>query len=1195
MIGSAQIQAGTLLNGRYRLDGELGHGGMGVVYRAHDALLERDVAIKVLSTTALSAENRARLLREAQAAAKLNHPNIVSIYDVDKVDGVPFIVLELVEGRSLYERRPRLLEEILSIAQRVCAALEHAHTHGIIHRDLKPENVLIAADDSVKLMDFGLAHLAGSRLTTAEAIVGTVFYLAPEQALGQEIDGRADLYALGIMLYELTTGQLPYAGDDPLTVISQHLHAPVVPPSAHNAAVSPGLDALIVRLLSKRPEDRPASATEVRRALDGLIPAAHAAPAIGPLEQKKATATAPLLQTKLYTPPVQPELVPRPRLLERLNAGANRKLTLISAPAGFGKTTLVAEWLNNLERPFTWLSLDEGDNDPVRFITYLVAALQKIDGNVGQAVQSLLGSPHFPPIDSLVTPLINDIATSLEPFALVLDDYHVIHVQLIHSAVEFLITHQPPQVHLVLVARQDPPLPLSRLRVRGQVTEIRVNDLRFTRREAAAFLNRTMDLDLSEDDIAALEARTEGWIAGLQLAALALRAPLSTQARKDVADFIQDFGGTHRYVIDYLAEEVLQQQPDEIRAFLRQTSILDRLSAPLCDIVTDRDDSATLLRQLEEANLFLIPLDGQREWYRYHHLFADFLRSELGEERQATLYLKAARWFAEHNLREEAANYALASGEMNEAARIIVLAAEDAVRSASFVTLMGWLEALPDELVRTDGELATYTGFMLCLTNRYDEASVYAKAAGQSLPPDAPLPSRGRLLSLQAHIALFTGALESAIQRSKEALDCLGDGDDFFRDLTFNVLGQSLEMEGDVTAATEVYYDAVLTGRKTGSQLGTIVTLTNLLLALNELGRRREAVTLCHQVLDESAGRQSDAILPGDGLSLAWSLLSYEANELDSARDQVLRALALCERANILDGILWGQHILARVHLACGEIDGALKAIQKARRLSASGKPQEAWFAALEADINLRRGDLAVAARWARAAELTHTDIPHHWDELPYFTYARLLLAQDRTEEAGVLLATIERSAREGKRHRKLITVYLLQALVQRALGDELQAIARVEDALRLAAPEDYYRAFLDEGQAIARLLPRVHHVSPEFVDDLIEAFRTQASRRRPISPASPVQAAERESMRAERTPSPLSTLDSEALTEPLSERELQVLRLVANGLSNREVSQALFVTVGTVKKHLNNVFGKLGVKSRTQAVARARDLSLLP
>jgi len=857
-------------------------------------------------------------------------------------------------------------------------------------------------------------------------------------------------------------------------------------------------------------------------------------------------------------------------LIERLTTGLRRKLTLISAPAGFGKTTLVTAWLNGAERTFAWLSLDEGDNDPVRFLRYLISALQQIDAGIGQAAQSLLGSPQLPAANLAMTTLINDLSTAPKPFVLVLDDYHHIRVEWIHEAVEFLITHQPPQLHLVLITRVDPPLPLPRLRVRGQVTEIRADDLRFTTIESAAFLNQTLGWTLDAQLVAALETRTEGWIAGLQLASLALQVPLSMQgqATDSIADFIAAFSGSHRHVIDYLADEVLVRQPDEIRSFLRQTAILNRLTAPLCDAVTGRDDSEALLKQLDQANLFLIPLDDRRQWYRYHALFADFLRAELDQETQSALHLKAARWLAAHDLLPEAVRHALDSGDMNQAAPIIALAADEAFRTAAFTTLSGWLDALPDQLVRSNSELGIYKGFLLTLTDRRDEVAAYADAAERSLPSDAPPHSHGRLLSLKAHLAQCDGAIGSSIQLSREALACLDDSDLFFRDLTLNILGQSLEMQGEIAAAADVYRDAFQSRSKSGNQLGTLVVLTNLVFALNELGERRQALEWCQQMVGGRANPAGHSFSLAEGAYLAWSLLSFEANELSLAREQALRAVVLCQQGHIIDGLLWAQYVLARVHLANGELDGMREVCREARRLATQVKRLHgAWFAALEAQASLLEEDLATATSWAAAANLTPADVPHRWNEMQYFTYVRLLLAQNRPEEARTLLATLEGSAKQGERRRSLISIYLQQALVHQALGHEKQALARVEEALRLAAPQDYRRAFLDEGVSIMGMLPRVRHIAPAFVDSLQAAGGTSA---------------------------PLAQGALTELVEPLTEREVEILRLIAAGRSNPEIAELLYLSLNTVKWHAKNLYGKLGVSNRVAAITRAQELDLL-
>jgi LuxR family maltose regulon positive regulatory protein len=731
---------------------------------------------------------------------------------------------------------------------------------------------------------------------------------------------------------------------------------------------------------------------------------------------------------------------------------------------------------------------------------------------------------------------------------------------------------------------------LPRLRVRGQVFEIRAEDLRFTKLESAAFLNQALGERLGAEVVAALDTRTEGWIAALHLAAQHLAAlrlsslALLTQDQdgEAIADFVAAFSGSHRHVIDYLADEVLAQQPAETQRFLCQTAVLDRLTAPLCDAMrfgsskspsrSKGTASATILAQLEQANLFLVPLDDRREWYRYHALFRDFLRTELDPETQAALHLEAAHWFVAQDLLPEAVGHALASGDVELAAKTIALAAEEAVRSGSIATLAGWLGALPEETVRANAELATYKGLVLYLTDRRAEAGTYADLAEQSILPDAPRSSLGRLYCLKAHAALCNDAPSVAARWSRQALDFLDEEDTLYRDLTLNILGQTLEREGDTAGAADVYRDAFMLRRKSGDQLGTLVVLTNLAFALNELGRRREALEYCQQVVGEERPRVGSGTSVTEGAYLAWSLLSMEANDLSLAGQQASRAWTLCQQAQILDGVWWAMFILARVHLANGEMEEMRQVCRETRQLDAQANQAiyGPWFAALEAQASLQQGDLAAAERWAQAAGLTPDDAPHRWNEYLYVVYVRLLLAQDRLRDAQTLLATMERSAERSQRLRSLITVYLQQALVRRALGRKAEALARVEDALRLAAPQDYRRAFLDEGPPILELLPRVRPIAPLFLDSLLQGSPQDGPSVRD----------------ADARPSPL--------IEPLTGRELEILRLIAAGCTNPEIAELLYLSLNTVKWHAKNLYGKLSVGNRVQAVARAKELDLL-
>ena len=872
---------------------------------------------------------------------------------------------------------------------------------------------------------------------------------------------------------------------------------------------------------------------------------------------------APLLTTKIYKPPARSGQVQRPRLIETLNEGVSRKLVLISAPAGFGKTTVMSIWAENIGSPVAWLSLDPADNDLTRFLLYVIAALQSKTPDVGQTAMALLHSTQKVPQETVLTVLINELASIPHDFTLILDDYQNIDNQEIHAALAYLIDHLPPTMHMVIASRSDPPLPLSKWRARGQLVELRQADLRFTPEEASVFLKRNTGFDLTAEQVTALESRTEGWIAGLQLAAL------SMQGRSDLSAFIQAFSGSHRFVIDYLAEEVFSQQTENIRMFLVETSILDRFTAGLCNEVTGRTDSGIILRELEDNNLFLIALDDQRQWFRYHQLFQDYLRAELGERSQDKLHKKACQWFKTQRLFSEAVKHALASGDTDLSEEVISQATVEAFNQAAFGSLLGWLETLPEQIVRGNTVLAAYKSLVLLLLDTYTESIPYAQAAEESLAPEASDATRGLLMSLKAHLAMYEGRLDECVRYSRDALEYLDEGNQVLRNLTLNVLGQVLEMKEDVSSALVIYRQAFESGWRAGDRLGALVVFTNLVFALNELGRRWDALVLCEQLAADIGSQPAPGLPLLDAVYLSWSMLVYEANELDLAREYAQRALDALVAANFPLGILWGQYILARIHLAGGDYDAVMELTQPGSRLASRmgrDSAQGAWFAALEAQAALDSGNITSAKQWAELGAYTPGDTPHHWSDEPYFTYTRILLAQELSKEAQTLLDTMEALANQGGRERKLVTIYLLQALVLLAQGEKKVAVERVERAVELAAPQEYRRAFLDEGQQIANLLPKTRHVAPAFIDELLIAFRSQDA--------------------------PTNQMDG--LIDPLTEREQEVLGLVAKGLSNREIAEALFITLGTVKKHLNNTFSKLDVKSRTQAITRGRELGLL-
>ena len=906
-------------------------------------------------------------------------------------------------------------------------------------------------------------------------------------------------------------------------------------------------------------------------------------------------ATEALLTTKLYVPRAHPNLVPRPRLAELLAEGMNRKLTLVSAPAGFGKTTLLSEWRMihlDSEYPLAWVSLEEADNDPSRFLSYLIAALQAIEEDTGEAALASLRSPQPALPESVLSMLINEIAAVSYDFTLVLDDYHAIDAQPVHGAITFLLEHMPPQMHLVIASRTDPPLPLARLRAQGQVTEIRAADLRFSPDEAAAFLNDVMDLGLPAEDVVALAAGTEGWIAGLQLAALSMRE------RSDVSGFIETFKGSHRYILDYLAEEVVERQPAQVQDFLLETSILDRLTAKLCDEVTGRDDGQTMLERLEHANLFTIPLDDERLWYRYHHLFADMLRHHLRQsqrKRVAELHRRAAGWYERQGLVDDAVRHALAAGDGEWAARLVEQNTEAVVMRSEGATLLRWLEALPKELVRSRPRLSVAYAIAALFGGRLEAVEPLLRDAERALgvspevsrasPPEKG--ARGWLADLPGCIAIIRGDLARmrgdaprAIELSRRALAYLPEDSTYLRSKAAWNLGIAHWMGGDLASAGRAFVGLITDNRATGNAYLPLLASYGLGQIQAVQGRLREAAKAYQRVL-RLGNEEGKPLLPVAGWAyLGMSELLYEWNDLDAAMRHLTEGLELGKRVGTAGPLATGYTVLARVRQARGDASGALEAIERARKIAPDPDTRHLFnpLAPHWARVWLAQGDVEAAARWARERGLGIDDELDFPREVEHIVLARVLIAQDRSDEALRLLGRLLSAALAGGRTGRVIEILVLQALARLAQGDTARAVSTLARALPLAEPEDYSRIFVDEGESMAPLLRSAASAggaSPEYAGELLAAFRHPAEGPEPHIGANPPGGAQ-------------------LLPEPLSERELEVLRLIAKGLSNREIAQELFVTPGTVKRHTHNIYGKLEVRSRTQAVARARDLNLV-
>jgi LuxR family maltose regulon positive regulatory protein len=905
----------------------------------------------------------------------------------------------------------------------------------------------------------------------------------------------------------------------------------------------------------------------------------------------------PLLETKLHVPGWRPGLVSRPRLVSALNRRAGSKLTLVSAPAGFGKSTLLAEWLaadRTGNQPAAWVSLDSGDNDPTLFWTYVITALRTSQRGLGEHALALLHSPQPPPIESVMTILINELSALEDDVALILDDLHVIEAQPVHGAIAFLLDHLPPRLRLVIATRADPPLPLARLRGRGELTEVRAADLRFTRDEAAAFFNEMIGLDLAAGDVAALETRTEGWIAGLQLAAL------SMQGQRDVSGFIQTFAGDHRYVVDYLIEEVLQQQADGVRSFLLQTAVLDRLTGPLCDAVTGQDGGTARLEALERGNFFVVPLDDTRRWYRYHHLFADVLRARLMAEQPdlvATLHQRASMWCEQQGSAAEAIRHAFAAEDFVRAAELIEWATPAMRRSRQEATLLGWLRALPDAVVRRRPVLnIAFAGTLLSVgevesvearlrdAERWLETKVAPSERPEALSAEMVNLDESELERLPASIAMYRagralalGDVASAIVHAQRVLDLVAEDDLLERGAAAAMLGLAAWTSGDLEAAHRSYAEGMARLHQAGhisDTVGGAIALADIRIVQ---GRLREAMSTYERAL-RLASEQSDPLLRGVvDMHVGLSELHRERGDLDAALRHLLTSHELGEHAGFHQFPYRSRVAMARIRQAEGDLDGALELLHEAeRRYMSDFYPNVRPIAAMKARVWVVQGQLDRAFEWARGQGLSADDDLSYLREFEHVTLARMLITlykRDRKErsihEAMGLLERLLESAEAGGRTGTVIEILMLQALAYEARGSGSHALAPLERALALAEPEDYIRTFVDEGDPMRNLLRQAAPGSA-YARRLLRAFDEPA------------------------LASSAMTQTSTALAEPLTAREIEILRLIAAGMRNQEIADRLFISLATVKRHVANAYGKLDAGHRTEAIARANELNLL-
>jgi len=884
-----------------------------------------------------------------------------------------------------------------------------------------------------------------------------------------------------------------------------------------------------------------------------------------------------LVQTKLYIPPLRPNLVPRPHLFDKLNAGLSGKLTLVSAPAGFGKSTLLSHWISQSEINFCWVTLEENDNDIIRFLAYFIAALQTIDVAVGDQLLSLFHSSQQEQVKAVLVPLINQVAQTKNRFALVLDDYHLIESQDIHQGLSFWLEHQPPTMHLVIAGRSDPPLPLAKMRARREMTEIRESDLRFSIDESDNLLNQFLGLNLSREDIKAMVNRTEGWIAGLQLASIAL------QGKKDMSGYIQGFTGSQEYIADYLSDEVMNHQSKQVQEFLLKTSILEHLSSQLCDAVTEQKDSQQILQQLRSSNLFLTPLDDQGQWFRYHQLFADLLHQRLLEshaDEVPHLYLKASRWFEEKDLLAEAIEYALRGSYFDRAIALLESAAEETIKSSEIATFMRWIEKIPEDLVRSSVTLSIYYAWALLIRNgRPQVAESYLESI---VLQDSQVISR--LMAVKSMLSMYQRQYPTAVSLASQALEELPEDDILFRELAAWNLSAALFMSGDKEGGEAILEEVAEVSRLSGNLLVAVIALCRLALARMQQGELHKPKELFQQALEIATDDQCNMLPVACEALIGLGTIHWELNELDLAHEYLLEGIELSKKWRQQSAII-GYVTLAHLNQSQGDVTLAGQMMEKAKSLASGTIATEAddrYVALQQAHLWLRQEDLPAARRWAHECgfdddtyrrELQTSDnigahLIRHYELI---VLARILIAGKRLAEALELVDRIFPFMEKMGILEKMVEIHILKAIIYRGLVKSNRANSSLATAVSLAKPEGHIRPFLEEGSVLVQILKSVaaQGVETEFIHDILSASIESPS------------ASFNQKKRLE-------------LVESLSDRELEVLQLLATDLTVPEIANKMYLAVSTVRSHVKNIYGKLNVHSRFEAVIKGQELGLL-
>lgn len=883
----------------------------------------------------------------------------------------------------------------------------------------------------------------------------------------------------------------------------------------------------------------------------------------------------PLLATKLHIPSLRPEIVARPKLIERINNGLAQKLTLISAPAGFGKTTLLCAWCEQSPHTVCWVTLDHNDNDVTHFWLYLIAGIQKIRPAFGENLISALQTSQQLPQENYINGFINELDGIQKPFVLVLEDFHAIENPTIHNIIARLLFQLPEKMHLVISTRSDPPLPVSNLRALGALNELRSADLRLTLEEAQIFLNRVMDLDLPDGDIQLLESRTEGWIVGLQLAAL------SMQNKLDKHTFIKNLAGDNRYIADYLVEEVLKQQSPDVQQFLLQTCLLDYLNSSLCEAVTKREDCDQMLLKLEKSNLFILPMDDKRVWFRYHNLFSDLLRVRINQsqpELMKSLHQRACLWFEAHQLPREAINHAFATGDLERATALIESNAIKLIAHGEIQTAVKWLDRLPAELREARPWLSIARAWAMVGAGQLSIVEAELLKA-ESVLGGKPQEQRivGHVATIRACVAGMGGDQPRAFKFARTAMQNLPETDFNARGMAGILLGLALRWRGDLQASIQAYSMAEEAGRKAGDYFVTIFSLCYQGYALLLCGQLRQSHDTLIRALDyaEKSTRLGGWQPPIAGLAHAFlSGVLLEWNDLEQALVHAQLGLELSNQWGHAHAILDSYFFIISCLLATGAYNQAREAIFEAKRIAtAVSEMQSMVIANLEIELDIAMGDVGHAYHEIACMGIdAGDDIPFQWLD-HYLALAKTLHADNKPERAIPLLEHLLKTAKESGAGGRVIEIVTLLALAHYQQGDDDRASGLMDQALRLAEPEGFTHSIIRYGPPIDKLLrmAAARGVSPEYIGKLLTELETKVTLGR------------------------MKGLSANATQiEPLSERELQVLRLLVAGQSSTEVAGELVIAVGTARTHIKHIYRKLGVHKRLQAVEKAKSLGLV-